>query len=206
MSSPRVPTALRALRLPALAFLCFLSGCATLRGLAALSQVRFAAEGVSDVRLAGISVDRIRAFEDLSAAEVFRITSALTGGTVPLSFDVDLTAANPAGNPEARLVELAWTLVLQGEETVSGNLARGLHFPPGEVTSFPVEVSLDARDFFEGGARDLVDLALGIAGVGTEPVDVRLEAVPTLDTALGPIRYPEPLVLVARQGAAGRRD
>lgn len=201
MSRSRSPTAPRALRLAGLALLALLvSACATLRGIAALSQVRFAAQGVSDVRLAGVAVDRIRAFEDLSAAEVFRITSALAGGTVPLAFNVDLTGSNPAENPEARLVALDWTLFLQREETLSGSLTRTLVFPAGEVTPFPIEIALDARDVFGGGARDLVNLAMGIAGVGGQPVDVRLQATPTLDTPLGPIRYPEPLILVAREG------
>ncbi len=180
-----------------------LPSCATLQGLAALSQVRFGVEGVSNVRLAGVSVDRVRSFEDLSPADLFRVSAALAGGQVPLAFDLDLTAANPEGNPEARLVALDWTLLLEGRETVGGSMTRALRFPAGEVSPFPLEIFLDLREFFDGSARDLVNLALGIAGGGGgESVDVRLRALPTLDTPIGPIRYPEPIMLVVREGSA----
>lgn len=45
-------------------------------------------------------------------------------------------------------------------------------------------------------AADLLQLAAGLAGVSERPTRVRLEVVPTVDTALGPIRYPRPLILL----------
>lgn len=191
-------------RLTPLLLLATLSGCATLQGLAALSQVRFMADGVSEVRLAGIQVDGIRSAEDLSAMDLFRVTQAVAGGRLPVSFNVDLQAANPEGNPEARLVGLDWTLLLADRETVSGRLDRPLRFPPGTSTPFPVEISLDLLEFFDGGARELVNLAMGIAGVGGEAVNVHLRAIPTLETPVGPIRYPEPITLVAREVGGAR--
>jgi hypothetical protein len=183
------------------ALLISLPGCATLQGFMALSQVRFEVDGISEVRLAGIDVAAIRSFEDLSVLDALRVTQALSSGRVPLSFTLDLSAANPSGNPEARLVALDWTLLLGGRETVSGSLPEPLRFASGTRTPFDVQIALDLREFFDGGARDLVNVALGIAGVGGEAVDVRLRAIPTLETPIGPIRYPEPLTLIAREGS-----
>jgi len=172
-----------------------LPGCAAFRSLAALSQVRFDLAGVSELRLAGVDVLRVRGYEDLSAREILQVTLSLTTRELPLEMTLDLQADNPSGNPEARLMALDWTLLLQDRETVSGGLDQALVLPGGEVTGFPIRVRLDLLEFFEGSARDLVDLVAALAGVEGTPVAVGLRATPTVDTPLGPIRYPRPLEL-----------
>jgi hypothetical protein len=196
---PALPTGRLRLRgLPvvlaaALAFL--LPGCAALQSLAALSQVRFDLAGVSEVRMAGVDLLRVRGYEDLSAREVLQVTLALTAGELPLDLTLDLHADNPQGNPDAHLLALDWTLFLQERETVSGALDRAVQLPSGAVTGVPIRVRLDLLEFFQGSARDLVELAAALAGVEGEPVAVGLRATPTVDTPLGPIRYPRPLEL-----------
>ena len=51
------------------------------------------------------------------------------------------------------------------------------------------------EDLENGGARDLFDLAMTVAGYGTVSKDLRLELSPTIDTSIGPIRYPQPIVV-----------
>lgn len=172
-----------------------LSGCAALQSLAALSQVRFDLERVSELRLAGVDLLRVTGYEDLSPREVLQLTLALTTRELPLEMTLDLTADNPADNPEARLLALDWVLLLQDRETVSGGLDQALVLPSGVVTGLPLRVRLDLLEFFEGSARDLVELVGALAGVEGEPVAVGLRATPTVDTPLGPIRYPRPLEL-----------
>jgi len=182
--------------LPGMALmLLVLPGCAAFQSLAALSQVRFDLDGVSELRLAGVDVLRIRGYEDLSAREILQVTLALTTRELPLEMTLELQADNPAGNPEARLLALDWTLLLQDRETVSGGLDQALLLPGGQVTGFPIRVRLDLLEFFEGSTRDLVDLVSALAGMEGEPVALGLRATPTVDTPLGPIRYPRPLEL-----------
>lgn len=181
-----------------LAALMVLPSCAAFQSLAALSQVRFDLEGISGVRLAGVQLDEIRGYEDLSVIQVARIGSALVNRQLPLEATVHVGAHNPEGNPEARLVQLDWTLFLQDRETVSGSLAEEFLLSSGARTDVPVAVRLDLLEFFDGSARDLVDLALSLGGVEREPVDVRLQALPTIQTRLGPIQYPQPLVIGSR--------
>jgi hypothetical protein len=189
-------TARSMLRLSAvLALLLGLTSCATFRSFMALSQVQFGLERVTGVQVAGISLDRIRSYEDLTATDVARLGLALSSGTLPATMVLELAGQNPAGNPEARLLALDWVLFLQGRETVSGAIEDEIRLPPGESTTVPVPVSLDLMNFFQGSGRDMVDLALGLMGVGEESVDIRLEARPTIGTPLGPIRYPDPLIL-----------
>jgi hypothetical protein len=53
-----------------------------------------------------------------------------------------------------------------------------------------VGVRLDLYDLADGGLGDLLELALAIAGYEGARKEIRLEALPTIQTALGPIRYP----------------
>jgi len=180
--------------------LALLTACATLQQLAALRDVDFSVDRVSAVRLADIELSSVRSYSDLGVADASRLALAVSRGELPMTFTVHVTALNPADNSvDARLVRMDWTLLLQGRETLSGVFADETLLPRGQPTDVPITLGLDLIDFFEGSARDLFDLAMDVAGAGGEPTQVTLRAVPTVDTALGPIRYPQPITIVSRE-------
>ena len=175
------------------------AGCATLQQIAALRNVDFSVDRLTDVRLAGIDLARVRSYSDLGMVDAGRLALAVSEGTLPLEFQLHLTAENPADNSvDARLVRMDWTLLLQGRETLSGVFANEMLLPRGQPTNVPIMIGLDLLDFFQGSARDLVNLALSLSGTGGAPTDVTLRATPTIETALGPIRYPRPITIVSR--------
>lgn len=175
-----------------------LGGCATLQSIAALRQVDFAIDRVADVRLAGVTVDRIREVRDLSALELASIGTALSRGDLPLEFQLHVGALNPADNSvPARLVQMDWTLLLEDRETISGRVDREVVLEPGVRGNIPIDIRLDLADFFQKNTRDMIDLALAVAGAGGAPKRVALRALPTIQTALGPIRYPQPITIVS---------
>lgn len=194
---------LRSCRLPlppllAGALLLSVAGCATLQQLAALRKVDFAVDRISDLRLAGVDLGGVRSFDDLTYMDAGRVALAVSRNELPMEFRLHLLAENPADNSvEARLVQMDWTLLLQGRETLSGVLDRETLLPPGEPVDVPLTISLDLLQFFQGNAQDLVDLALSLAGQGGAPKEVALRAVPTIQTPLGPIRYPQPITIVS---------
>ena len=183
-----------------LALVTTLAGCATLQQIAALRDVSFTIDRVSNVRLAGVDLSGVRSYTDLGINEVGRLTLAATQGSLPLDFRLHLPASNPADNSaDARLVRMDWTLFIQDRETVSGVFADETLLPRGQPTDVPITMSLDLVTFFSGSARDFIDLALAVAGQDGNPTDVTLRATPSIDTALGPIRYPEPITIVSRE-------
>ncbi|MEX0600317.1 MAG: hypothetical protein WD021_02045 [Rhodothermales bacterium] len=176
-----------------------LSGCQALRELAALKSVEFGLDRVSDARLADIDMERLRSYEDLSASEAVRLIAAASSGELPLEFTLHVAARNPPENPvQARLERLEWTLLLEETETISGVVEGPVVILPGDIRYIPVRIELDLVTFFERNARDLIDLALAAAGGGGDPQNVTLQAVPTIDTPLGRIAYPEPITIVSR--------
>jgi len=181
------------------AALAALAGCATIRQLTALRRVDFSIAGVEDGRLAGVELRRIAAYDDLGPLDVGRIALAVTRRDVPLDFRVMVRADNPADNgTAATVVKLAWTLLLDDRETIHGVLDTGVTIPPGETATIPLPMRVNLREFFDGPARSLVDLAASVAGLGSRPTRIAVRAVPTIDTPLGPITYPSPITIVSR--------
>jgi hypothetical protein len=174
-----------------------LVGCATLQQIAALRNVSFALAGVREGRLAGVRLERIASYRDLSATELGRIALAIAGNQVPLSFTVNLRAENPADNgTTATMVRLAWTLLLDDKETIHGVLDTAYALPPGQPVTIPLQMSLNLSEFFDGPTESLIDLAAGLAGMRADPTRVTLRAVPSIDTPLGRMSYPSPITIV----------
>ena len=197
-------TANRRMLVPAIAA-AMLAGCATLSQLAALRRVDFSLAGVDDGRLAGMDLRRIARYEDLNALDVTRLALAIGRRDVPLECRVLVRADNPADNrTAATLVKLDWTLLLDDKETVSGVLDTAVTMPPGESATIPIPVRVNLRQFFDGPAQSLVNLAASVAGVSSRPTRIAVRAVPTIRTPLGPITYPSPITIVSRTVGGGR--
>lgn len=172
-----------------------LSGCATLRQMAALRHVTFAFDRMSDVVVAGIPVGPGADYSRIGPADLARLAAAVVEGRVPLGFIAHVAATNPAENDvTARLTSMSWTLFVEDRRTVEGYMAAVIPIQPGTTTDVPLTVELDLREFWEGGARDLFEIATGIAG-GANAKPLRLELVPWVETDIGRIRYPAPITV-----------
>jgi hypothetical protein len=165
----------------------------------ALSQVDFALDRVAEIDLAGVRIDGRRSWQDLSVTEVSRITTAVLTRQVPFSFVAHVGAQNPATNSvTAHLLEMTWTAYIKDRATVFGSLDGEYELPPGQMVDVPVRVQMDVWRFFSGQAQDLFNLARAVAGIGEATV-VSLKAKPTVQTAIGPIEFPNEITIVSRQ-------
>ncbi len=169
------------------------SGCATLQQLTALQHVDFALDRVTRVELAGVDLFRIRGFEDLTISQGMALAEAIRQQQLDLDVGLAVRADNPASNVDARMVRLDWTLFLDDRETVSGRIDEEIVLPAGGTTPVPVSARLDLIDFFDGGARELFEVAWALTGNAAEPADVTLSLLPTIQTVLGPITYEAPI-------------
>ena len=176
----------------------FLSGCSTLQEVANLRKVDFGIDALTDLRIAGVQASGVNSYDDLGALDIVRIGAAVSRRELPVSFVLDVVARNPEeNNVQARMVSMAWTLLLEDRETISGVFEEEVVIPSGETRHLPIRMELDLISFFEGNARDLVDIALSLAGESGEAKNVKLRAVPTVQTMLGPVRYPEPITIIS---------
>lgn len=174
-----------------LALLILLPGCTALQQIAALQQVNFSVNRADEAFLAGVDIDRMRNYSDLSVLDATRLVGAVSSGQLPLQFNLHLDATNPQGNATAaRLVQLDWTLLIDDTETVSGVFNDDRLIEPGVTADIPISMELDLIRFFGSNARDIIDLALNLTGAGGNPARLSLRARPTVNTAIGPITYP----------------
>jgi hypothetical protein len=171
-------------------------GCTALQQFAALRQVDFQFDRITDVKVAGVTTAGKDSYDDLSVTDVARLAAAVALKRVPLEFVVHVRGENPSTNTvSARLMALGWDLFLDERPILDGDMKTGYTFEPGVPVDVPVAVGFDAYDMYEYAGKDLFELALSIAGVAGYQKDVRLDLEPTVDTDLGPIRYPKPITI-----------
>lgn len=178
--------------------LLLIPGCTTLQEFANLRNVDFDIQAVNQTYLAGIPMDDVRSESQLmTPMNGVRLANAIRTGELPLRFNLVLGAENPEANGvNARLLQFDWTLLLEGRETVSGVFNDPQVLAPGVTTRIPVGIELDLVRFFGDNLSDLADVALSVAGVGGRSREVALRIVPTVETPIGPIRYPEAITVV----------
>ena len=172
------------------------TGCATIQQIVALHRVTFAFTGVSDVRVAGVRVEDGSSFTRLSLADAARVAAAVAAKDVPLELTAHVSATNPRTNTvKASMVGLDWTFFVEDRRMLAGQLSHIVAIEPGATADVPLGVRFDLLSLAGGGARDLYDLALAIAGQGSVTKELRLELVPTIETPMGPMQFPSPVVV-----------
>ena len=182
-----------------------LTSCQTLREVSSLKDVQFRIDRTEDARMAGVDLSSVESYEDLRGADVARLGSSLAQGRLPLSLTLVVEAENPETNRvAARLTKMDWTLLLEDTETITGSFDREVRLSPGTPTEVPVDVELDLVRFFGDNLQQLVALATAVAGEGP-PSNVQLRVRPTINTTLGPMKYPRPITVVSKDvGAASQ--
>ena len=169
-------------------------GCAAASQLAALRQVEFRFDHIGSPMVAGVPLERIGFYSDLSVAEAAQISMALASGEVPMDLTVHVTGLNPESNSvTARLIAMDWSYLVDDREAVAGRLSDPISFAPGTPQDIPLRVRLDLRKVFDERGRDLIEVALALAGHGSSSHRVTFRIAPTVDTPLGPIQYPSPI-------------
>ena len=175
-----------------------LPGCQTIRELTNIRNVDFSLGRLTDIRVAGVNLDGVRSYSDLSAGDILKLTAGFAKKELPLSVNVHIKALNPADNQvDAQLTRLDWTLFLEEQETISGALDQSYQLKPGIPQEIPVAISLELTEFFDSNIRELINLASTLSGQGGSSTNVKLVATPIIDTLIGPIRYPEPITIVS---------
>lgn len=171
-------------------------GCATTKEILALRQVEFRYDHLSGARVAGIAVDRIHSYEDVSPVDLARLTIAVASKDVPLDITVHLEGRNPETNTTtARLLSMDWAYLVDDRDVVSGRLTEPYTFVPGEPRDVPLLVTFNLARVFQGDGAALLTTALALAGQRTSEHKISLRISPSVDSSLGPIRYPTPITI-----------
>lgn len=171
------------------------SGCEILDQVAqtaSLARCEFRLKTVDQLRLAGVNIQQVNQLSDLSLMDAARITTALaTGGSLPLTFTLNLEAKNP-NTALAGLNRLDWTLLIDDIEMVSGVNEDRLEISPNGGTSvLPLSIAVNLKEALKGKSGDAIaNFGLNLAGAGNRPTRITLRAKPTIVVRGQSIAYP----------------
>lgn len=178
--------------------------CSVYETIVNLSRLQFKLGAVNGFEINGVNISNKSSLSDFNAVELLKITTAVAQGTLPVSFVLNVDAKNPNDGTggykrtDATLKDFPWRLMIDGKETISGELDNSVTVPgTGEVTVIPLRMNIDLMDFFKNkGYESLVNLALNLGGQSGSASKLTLFAKPVVTTALGDISYPGELKIV----------
>ncbi len=183
-----------------------LNSCSTLNALAGLTRAEFKLQNATSFTLAGINIVNKRSLSDFSIADGLNLTRAFTTGKFPLTFTLNVAARNPnsptpgSNMSKFSLTSFPWRLMIDGRETISGNIGSPVTLPDGGTTTIiPLQVSVDLKQFFgERGYEDIINLAMVLSG-SSGVANLQLKAQPSVSTPIGSLRYPGELTIVSTE-------
>ena len=146
---------------------------------------------VQDITLAGVDMQYVDQFSDLSFPETARITAAVLSGDLPLSFILNVEVYNP--NPEKAIMnEFKWILFIDDIEITNGIVDRRIEVSPnGGIALLPISLSIDLFDALSGENADaIINFGFNLAGLGGEPSRIKLKAKPSVYVSGKRINYP----------------
>jgi len=206
---------IRLQRLPLIFILAFaiahFSGCASLEqmqnAITNLRRLQFKLDSVTTGILAGVDLSKASALSSLTLQDGLRLTTAFAKKSLPLTWTLKVAAKNPndgtggSSQRTATLSSLAWTLKIDEKETISGDISQPLEIPgTGQVAVIPLQMNLDLYTFFgERGYKEVLNLALAIAGKQGNAARLTLSAVPTVIVAGINVKYPGQIAIVDKE-------
>ena len=171
------------------------------------AHCKFRLAGVEQVRLAGVSIQGKTSIKQFGIMDGIKLTAALKGGALPLSFILNVEVQNPNAET-AGMNRMAWILLVDGREMVRGQLDRHIEIAAnGGVTPLPLEIAVDLRQALSGQSGDsMLNLAFNVAGEGTHPTHVTLQVKPSILIADQSVDFPDYITVSTEfgGGAAGK--
>jgi len=157
-----------------------------------LTKCEFRLATVDQLKLAGVNIQQVHKLSDLNMLDAGKITAAaLSGGSLPLTFTLNVEAKNP-NSSMAGLNRLDWILLIDDIEMVSGTNQNRVQIPAnGGTATLPLAISVDLKQALKGKSGDAIaNFGLNLAGAGNRPTRITLKAKPTIVVGNQTIAYP----------------
>jgi hypothetical protein len=154
------------------------------------SKCSFRLRDVQDIELAGVNVQDVDQFSDLSFSETAQITTSLLTGKLPLTFTLNIEIQNP--NQEmASMNELMWILFIDDAEITDGTIDKRIEISPGGISVVPVNLNLDLLKILSGeSSQAAMNFGLNLSGQGGSPSRMKLKVKPSIYISGKKISYP----------------
>lgn len=183
------------------------TSCSIYQSIVNVSRLKFKLGVVSNVRLADIPLSGKNKLSDFPPFDALKLTSAITKGSLPISFVLNIDVKNPNdgtggyASTNASIVSLPYRLFVDEKEILTGDISSPVTIPgTGEATVIPLSINFDVvKNLQEHGFESVLNLALNIAGTGNGSSRLSVVTKPTVSTVLGNISYPGELEIVDKE-------
>ncbi|MDF1548234.1 MAG: LEA type 2 family protein [Bacteroidales bacterium] len=165
-------------------------GCDILQQMVTFTKCEFKMNTLTNTRLASISVQNKDSFKDLSFMDAANVTKTLLGGTLPLSFDLNIEAKNPNATA-ASMQKMEWRAFIDDIEIAAGVMDQRVAIAPGGTQTIPLKVSVDLKKVINNKTKDaLLNFGFNLADAGNYPTRVKLDIKPTIYVGSFALAYP----------------
>jgi hypothetical protein len=159
--------------------------------MANFSKCEFRLQSVNELTLAGVNVQKIHTFSDLSLLDAGKLTTAVASNSFPLDFILNVEAKNP-NTAVAGLSQMEWILFIDDLEMTSGVLNKAVTIPANNgIAVIPMKMHMDLKDVLSGkSANAMINFGLNLAGIGSSPTRFKLKLKPTVNVGSLALTYP----------------
>jgi hypothetical protein len=156
-----------------------------------LAKCEFRLTTVENYNLAGVNIQHIQKLNDLNFIDAARISAAMTGKELPLTFTLNVEARNPNATV-ASMQRVDWILLIDDIEMASGTNNQQIIIPANQGSVLiPLQISTDLKKSLTGKSGNaILNFAFNLAGAGSAPTRITLKAKPTILIGSFPMSYP----------------
>ncbi len=164
----------------------FLSGCSVLEQTKTLTQCSYNLTGISNVKIAGVSLDKVTDVSQLNLMDAAKIIAAITTKTAQISFDANVAVKNPTVNT-ATIDKLDWKILLEGNEILEGCKTTPTVISGNGTTNTTINASVDAVKLLNKNTlEDVINLYKSIKGTSNTKSNVSVKVKPTINNYTAP--------------------
>ena len=178
-------------RLFAMIALVFLyPSCDILQQMVAFTKCEFKMNTLTNATLASVNVQSKKSFKDLTLMDAAKVTRTLLGGTLPLTFILNLEAKNP-NTSAASMQKMEWRAFIDDIEIAAGVMDQKIAIPAGGSQLIPLSVAIDLKKVLNNKTKDaLLNFGLNLVDAGNYPTRVKLDIKPTIYVGSFALAYP----------------
>ncbi len=164
--------------------------CDILNQLITFTKCDFKMNTLTNANLAGVDVQTKKSFSDLNLMDAANVSKTLLGGTLPLSFNLNIEAHNP-NSTAASMQKLEWKAFIDGNLIATGVMDQKVAIPPAGTQVIPLMVQIDLKKVLTKETKNaLLNFGFNLVDAGNYPTRVTLDIKPTVYVGTFALEYP----------------
>ncbi len=167
------------------------TSCVQIKQAMQLAKCDFRLKDVTGLDMAGVNVQKIESFSDISITDIMKITSAFSKGSMPVNFKLNVEIRNPNAE-KAALNQLDWILMIDQTEIAKGSTNQRVEvLGNGGVAVMPISITSDLKKVLSSESMaSLANMVLNMADASGKPTTLTLKAKPYISIGSATIPYP----------------